>query len=158
MPGSTPAIFARDVAQALAQGADLLRFYPCLVLAGTGLAAMWERGEFVPWEMESTLEALTEGWLLAHQANVSVIRMGLAPEAGLDKAILAGPAHPALGDIVLGRGLVRLVRDAMKASGVERLERLDVPAHCQGFFWGHRGALAPIWQELGLHKGNVHFV
>ena len=158
MPGVTPDIFQDDVARALALGADVLRFYPCLVLRGTGLAALWETGAFVPWQLDTTVDALTRGWLTAHRARVPVIRMGLAPEAGLGNAIAAGPVHPALGDMVLGRGLLQLVREAMHAAGVTSLSGLDVPAHCQGFFWGHRRELAPAWQALGLGGHNVRFV
>lgn len=162
MPGSTEDIFLADVTQALAAGAQLLRFYPCLVLEGTGLAALWREGAFVPWELASTVGALTRGWLLAHKANVPVVRMGLAPEPGLAEGILAGPVHPALGDMVLGRALLQLVRETAGAAGQPAasttLQGLDVPKHCQGFFWGHRGELAAAWQELGLHRGNVRFV
>ena len=35
MPGTSPEIFLADVPLALDAGADMLRFYPCLVLAGT---------------------------------------------------------------------------------------------------------------------------
>ena len=44
MPGHNPQHFAHDVPTALAAGAHMLRFYPCLVLEGTGLAAMWREG------------------------------------------------------------------------------------------------------------------
>ena len=158
MPGTTPEIFLEDVSRALALGAQLLRFYPCLVLEGTGLAAMWREGTFAPWEFAPTLDALTRGWLVAHEARVPVVRMGLAPEPELANGILAGPVHPALGDMVLGRALLHLVREAARAAGFTNLPGLDVPRHCQGFFWGHRGALAEAWQELGLHRGNVRFV
>ena len=158
MPGVTPDIFLEDVRRSLELGAAFLRFYPCLVLEGTGLAALWREGAFVPWELEPTVDALARGWLLAHRADVPVIRMGLAPEPGLADNILAGPVHPALGDMVLGRATLALVQEAMQAQGVPRLTQLDVPRHCQGFFWGQNGCLAPQWQELGLHRGKVRFV
>ena len=158
MPGTTPDIFLDDVSRALALGAQLLRFYPCLVLEGTGLAAMWREGAFVPWELGTTVMALSHGWLMAHQAGVPVIRMGLAPEPGLADGVLAGPVHPALGDMVLGRALLALVREAMGRAGLPRLSGLAVPRHCQGFFWGQRGELAEAWQALGLQKDSVHFV
>lgn len=158
MPGVTPDIFLDDVRRALELGVDFLRFYPCLVLEGTGLAALWREGLFEPWELEPTVATLAQGWLLAHRADVPVIRMGLAPEPGLADNILAGPVHPALGDMVLGQATLELVREAMRAQGVQRLTHLDVPRHCQGFFWGQKGRLAPFWQELGLHRGNVRFV
>lgn len=82
MPGVSPAIFLADVARALEIGADMLRFYPCLVLEGTELARLWRDGGYRPWSLETTLEALACGWLAARAAGRPVIRMGLAPEPG----------------------------------------------------------------------------
>ena len=80
MPGTSPEIFLADVPLALDAGADMLRFYPCLVLAGTGLAGLWRAGVYEPWDMEATLDALARGWLLARAAGTPVIRMG--PRSG----------------------------------------------------------------------------
>lgn len=158
MPGVSPEVFLADVARALDAGADMLRFYPCLVLAGTGLARLWRAGDYAPWDMESTLDSLAQGWLLARAAHRPVIRMGLAPEASLAGAILAGPAHPALGARVMGRALLTAVRSlAAREAGGRLAERLEAPRACQGYFWGHAKELRPAWAELGLGPGNVRY-
>lgn len=114
MPGHKPADFLCDVPLALAAGADMLRFYPCLVLEGTALARMWQQGLYSPWGLEGTLDCLAQGWLLAQKAGVPVIRMGLAPEASLDTAVLAGPVDAALGSRVMGRALLLAVRQQLE--------------------------------------------
>ncbi|WP_296990287.1 radical SAM protein, partial [uncultured Desulfovibrio sp.] len=91
MPGHEPEDFLADVRRALALGADMLRFYPCLVLAGTELARRWQQGLYTPWPLPLTLSLLARGWLDARRAGVPVIRMGLAPEPGMEAALLAGP-------------------------------------------------------------------
>ncbi len=106
MPGHEPEDFLADVRRALALGADMLRFYPCLVLAGTELARRWQQGLYTPWPLPLTLSLLARGWLDARRAGVPVIRMGLAPpEPGMEAALLAGPADRNLGGRVLGRAL-----------------------------------------------------
>ena len=156
MPGHTPAHFAHDVPAALAAGADMLRFYPCLVLEGTGLAAMWREGLYTPWELEPTLDALAVGWLAAMRAGVPVIRMGLAPEQGLAEAILAGPVDRELGGRVKGRALVLAVREALQSLAAKQQGlsaggfALRLPRAMQGFFWGAGGDLRPVWAALGL--------
>ncbi len=158
MPGVSPEVFLADVGQALDAGADMLRFYPCLVLAGTGLARLWRVGGYAPWDMESTLDNLAQGWLLARAVHTPVIRMGLAPEASLAGAILAGPAHPALGTRVMGRALLAAVRNlATRAPGGRMPERLEAPRACQGYFWGHANELRPAWAALGLDPRNVRY-
>ena len=83
MPGSRPEHFLADVQLALELGAACLRFYPCLVLEGTELAGLWRAGRFRPWPLETVLDVLAEAFALTQRAGVPVIRMGLAPEAGL---------------------------------------------------------------------------
>lgn len=158
MPGTSPEIFLADVPLALSAGADMLRFYPCLVLEGTGLAGLWRAGAYEPWDMESTLDALACGWLLARAAGTPVIRMGLAPEASLAGAVLDGPCHPALGARVMSRALFMTVRDlAARELGGRLLARLEAPRACQGYFWGHGNELRPAWAGLGLGPRNVRY-
>ena len=158
MPGTSPEIFLADVPLALNAGADMLRFYPCLVLEGTGLAGFWRAGAYEPWDMESTLDALARGWLLARAAGTPVIRMGLAPEVSLAGAVLAGPCHPALGARVMSRALFMTVRDlAAREPGGQPLARLEAPRACQGYFWGHGNELRPAWAGLGLGPRNVRY-
>lgn len=165
MPGVTPEIFYRDVAVALEAGAEMLRFYPCLVLRGTELARLWQEGQYTPWSLDEAVDALTEGWLLAHAHRIPVIRMGLAPEPGLAEHILAGPQHPALGAIVQAEALCRTVEAAVKknvetggsdaGTQLAKLRALHVPRFCQGYFWGDKGSLRPRWKRLGITKENI---
>ncbi|WP_165078802.1 MULTISPECIES: radical SAM protein [unclassified Desulfovibrio] len=160
MPGVTPEVFRADVRAALEAGATALRFYPCLVLEGTGLAARWRAGEYMPWDLELTLDTLAEGWRMARKAGALVLRMGVASGEDLGRALLSGPWHPALGGRVLGRALWLEVRELLRTlrrhEGAGALH-LDVPAHAQGHFWGHGGELREGWAALGLGPGQVRF-
>ena len=164
MPGSTAGAFLEDVRTALALGVRALRFYPCLVLEGTGLAALWRAGAYAPWDMKTTLETLVRGWLLARKAGAAVLRMGVAPGHELTRALLAGPWHPALGSRVLGRALQLAVTELLRglggvASPQGRFSfRLEAPAFVRGHFWGHAGELREAWARLGIGPGKVRFV
>lgn len=146
LPGATPQDFLRDARMALEEGAACLRFYPLLVLAGSPLAKMWAKRQYQPLALETTLNILADAWLMAAERNVPVIRMGVAPQAGLDTAILAGPAHPALGSRVMGLALCHAV--ARRAAG--RQFRLRLPAAMQGCWRGWRGELNVAWRQLRL--------
>lgn len=119
MPGMDAAMFRRDVRLAVDAGPETLRLYPCLVIEGTGLAALWRKGLYTPWDIDATIALLAEALLLAEAAGVAVIRMGLAPEPGLAPHILAGPNHPALGARVRGRALFELVRWQCAKLGIQ---------------------------------------
>ena len=97
LPGSTVSGFLDDVARALAAGCALLRFYPCLVVRSTVLAAMYEKGEFVPMAVPETVTLLAEGLLLANAAGVPVTRIGVAYEQDFEQHVLAGPRDLDLG-------------------------------------------------------------
>lgn len=163
MPGSRPEQFLEDVRLALELGAVCLRFYPCLVLEGTELATLWRAGRFRPWSLETVLDVLAEGFTLAQRAGVPVIRMGLAPEAGLSGGVLAGPQHPALGARVQARSLWRQVADVLAQARVGgRLASdtpvgLELPRRLQGMYRGHAGELVPRWAALGITDGRVRF-
>lgn len=161
MPGSTPRLFLEDVRQALELGADCLRFYPCLVLEGTELARLWRRGDFRPWPLALTLDALARAFGLAQAARVPVIRMGLAPEEGLKTAVLAGPEHPALGARVQARALLRRVAREL-AGATERFSAggglgLVLPRRLQGVYLGHAGELRGRWRALGVDPAVTRF-
>ena len=151
MPGVTPQIFLQDVAAALAAGAQMLRFYPCLVLEGTLLAHAWRTGSYAPWALAQTVATLAEGWLMANKAGVPVIRMGLAHEVELHAHTLAGPQHPALGALVQSTALHATVTRAMPGT----LRALHAPRWTQGYFWGHKGSLREAWAALGIEQTNV---
>ncbi|MCR5813304.1 MAG: radical SAM protein [Desulfovibrio sp.] len=154
MPGVSPKIFLNDVRRAITLSASFLRFYPCLVIAGTKLAKLWENGQFQPWDLSTTLATLAHAYLLAQDAGVCVIRMGLAPQTDLLQQLLAGPWHPALGARVMARALYLAVcRQAAGAS----VSALRLPSWLQGFFFGEKGEMRTFWGKLGLTSHKIHF-
>jgi histone acetyltransferase (RNA polymerase elongator complex component) len=76
-----------------------LRIYPCLVLRGTELEAMYRRGEYLPLELDEA--ARQSGALLrvAERLGFNVIRVGLHDSVSLKKSVVAGPYHPAFGEL-----------------------------------------------------------
>lgn len=154
MPGLGHDLFLHDVREAIDSGADMLRFYPCLVLAGTKLAELWQQGIYKPWNLDETISVLATAWRMAQLAMVPVIRIGLAPEKSLEKAVLSGPSHPALGARVMARALLDSVLAAMKSNDIIQLDSLYVPKACQGFFWGHGRELAPFWNKIGIQSAR----
>ncbi len=167
MPGVSPTIFVQDTHTALMAKADFLRMYPCQVIGGTELEHLWRKGEFTPWSLEQTLESLSEAWLHAHLAHIPVIRMGLAPEVSLEEHRLAGPHHPALGNLVQAKALFKYVtqetKKAQRTINIQQppslispsLKGIKLPLSCQGYFWGHKQNLTPLWSEYGIQKQNT---
>lgn len=151
LPGQSVEAFRADVAQAAALGPELARLYPCLVLAGTPLAELWRSGGYVPWGMEETVDALARALLALWAAGVPTARIGLAEQEGLE--ILAGPRHPALGQLARSRALYLHVRQRLEAlpEPAPSLKLvLDIPRRLQGEALGQKNALAADYAALGL--------
>lgn len=153
MPESKADFFLEDVTTALSLGAACMRFYPCLVVDGTTMADYWRAGTYAPWTLDTTVRTLAAGLLAAQKHNVPVIRLSLAPEPELEAAILDGPRHPALGNMIQAEALWLQLSSALQqiAEPFKSLS-LRLPASCQGVFAGHKGSLLPRWKALGVQE------
>ena len=84
-----------------------LRIYPCLVLKGTYLEELFKAGEFIPLEIEQAAEQAGE---LIHSAllrGYEICRIGLQETKSLSRSVVAGPHHPALGEMAFSCALAR---------------------------------------------------
>lgn len=156
LPGHAPADLARDAAEAAALGPEIVRLHPCLVVDGTPLAALYQAGRYVPWELDATIDALAGVLPVLWRAGARVARIGLAPEPGFLAAVLAGPRHPALGARVRARALCNLIAEEIRAMAGPPAGLL-APRRFAGEFFGHAGELTPRYQALGLAKSVVRF-
>lgn len=101
LPGETPARYHASLSRILALAPDGIRIYPTVVLAGSGLEALWRRGRYTPLSLDEAVRRSKEAWLAATRAGIAVIRMGLQEsEAMRLEGICAGPHHPAFGHLV----------------------------------------------------------
>lgn len=158
LPEQNQAAFVADVAAACALAPEAVRLYPCLVLEETALAALWREGRYRPWSTARAVASLAKAATVFWARGVRVIRMGLAPEPGLERAVLAGPLHPALGNRVRALALYTLVRTQVRALAGDTGQQprgLCYPRRRQGEIWGHGRELAPAYQRLGLASHNA---
>jgi len=104
LPGDTPEIFIQTVRETIALAPGFVRIYPTLVLKGTPLNTMFERGEYKPWPLDKMVGVCKEAAALLNKAGVPVIRMGLQPTEELGASLVAGPYHPSFRQLVEGAG------------------------------------------------------
>ncbi len=157
LPGDRAGVFQNDILIAADMEPETARLYPCLVIRDTPLAALWERGDYVPWPIDQAREELATALSAMWKNGVRVIRLGLAPEGTLEKNILAGPWHPALGQSVRGLALLEIVRQKVAELGHAPI-RLDVPRRYQGELFGHGNELWERYAKIGLAKQKIQYV
>lgn len=73
-----------------------VRIYPTVVLEGTHLARLMRSGEYRPQTVEQAIPLCARLLRLFHDADISVIRLGLHSGGGVEGGLLAGAYHPAL--------------------------------------------------------------
>ena len=105
-------------AEFLALSPDTVRIYPTVVVEGTPLAALYRRGDYLPLSVEAAVEIAAPLMQRFREAGVQVIRVGLHSEQSLQQSLLAGPFHPAFGELCEGR----ILRDALELLLVGKTE------------------------------------
>ncbi|OKY75881.1 MAG: hypothetical protein BM485_05975 [Desulfobulbaceae bacterium DB1] len=99
---------------------DLVRLYPTLVLQGSPLAALHGSGQFRPLSVSRAVVLCGRMKEIFDQAGIPVIRMGLQPTQSLERELLAGPYHPAFGELVLARIYFKRLRQRLAVLQKER--------------------------------------
>ncbi len=88
---------------------DTVRIYPTVVLKGTYLGELFEKGKYLPPTLESTVSLCAQLLDMFEQRNISVIRVGLHDQPEIRENFLGGAYHPALGELIFGERLYKKV-------------------------------------------------
>lgn len=91
-------------AQAIAEmKPDFVRIYPVLVVSETELAERFRRGEYEPLSLDEAVSLAAKLYLIFVSKDIKVARIGLQASEGvqLGRDVLAGPFHPAMGELAI---------------------------------------------------------
>ena len=93
-----------------------VRIYPTLVLAGSLLATWYHEGRYRPLALDETVDQTMKLYRLFRQRGIPVIRTGLQPtkELTAGSTVVAGPYHPAFGQLVQSACFLDAVRTALR--------------------------------------------
>jgi histone acetyltransferase (RNA polymerase elongator complex component) len=153
LPGdSTPTALASG-RRAVALGPDMVRLYPCLVISGSPLAEHYQQGCYQPLSLARAVALAGRLWRIFEAQGISVVRMGLQPSAALEKTVLAGPYHPAFGELVLSRLFFNRVRAELFARPAQQLHRLCLAKADESIYRGRGNANVKRLVALGLLEG-----
>ena len=78
---------------------DTVRIYPTIVLEGTCLGEMFKKGEYEPQGLDSAVSLCATLLEAFYENNIKVIRLGLHSGGNVEEGFLAGPYHPAFGEL-----------------------------------------------------------
>ncbi len=80
-----------------------VRIYPTVILRGTRLGELYERGEYTSFSFDETVDLCAELLRKFTQNHIRVIRLGLHASTDVEREMLGGVYHPALREIVESR-------------------------------------------------------
>ncbi len=103
-PMST-AIFTAD--EFITLRPDTVRIYPTLVIENTPLCTLWRRGEYMPLSVEQAVKITSILLIKFDEQGIDVIRTGLHSDMSLQNSYIAGPFHPAFGDMCISEALMQ---------------------------------------------------
>jgi histone acetyltransferase (RNA polymerase elongator complex component) len=144
LPGDSPATARSSLDAILSLEPAFLRLYPLLVMADTPLAEAYRSGTFSPWSLAEAVECCKVLLQSAEQSGVTVVRLGVQASDALASpgTILAGPWHPAFGQLVESARWHDLV--ALMVAGIPAGSRVEIACA--------RGRVSSL---VGQRRGNV---
>jgi histone acetyltransferase (RNA polymerase elongator complex component) len=153
LPGDTTVTALASARRAAALRPDLVRLYPCLVISGSPLAELYRQGKYQPLSLPAAVSLAARLWLFFKTQGIAVARMGLQPSPSLEQSVLAGPYHPAFGELVLSRLLFRQVRALLSARPSGQPHRLSLARADESIYRGRGNANLKRLAALGLLAG-----
>jgi histone acetyltransferase (RNA polymerase elongator complex component) len=150
LPGDSRASLRRTVERVIALRPHFVRIYPLLVLRGSGLAELYKKGWYTPLSLDEAVLLAAFMKKRFELAGIPTARIGLQAGTELEASLLAGPWHPAFGEIVSSRLMLhqtrRLMAQVPQGSPVSlRISSLD-----QSVFRGLKSASIRRLEQLGL--------
>lgn len=153
LPGDSTRRALRSAAQAAALAPDLVRLYPTLVVAGSPLADDYQQGHYRPLSLLGAVALAGRMWRIFSAQGIPVVRMGLQPGPSLEASLLAGPHHPAFGELVRSRLLFNLARQRLAEREPGQACRLRIATADHSVFRGQRSRSLRRLADLGLLEG-----
>ncbi|PHR27746.1 MAG: radical SAM protein [Desulfotalea sp.] len=124
LPGDTTFSFMKTVQKVIEQGPDFVRIYPCLVVQDSGLEQLYGAGGYKPLSLAKAVAISGFCYPKFKKAGIDVVRMGLQPSLSLEKSVIAGPYHPAFGELVQSRIWLKKIKK--KFMGLHAGEKLEM--------------------------------
>ncbi len=116
---------------------DTVRIYPTVVLAGTRLAELYMKGEYVLAPFDEIVDLCADMLMEFEAAGIRVIKCGIHASDGVNGERVAGYYHPAFRELCEGRLMRRQMEKALAGFGKCETEFAVNPS-CISRAMGHK--------------------
>jgi histone acetyltransferase (RNA polymerase elongator complex component) len=152
LPGETTGSILLSTGRIADLQPDFVRIYPVLVIEGTGLHRLYTEGEYRPLSMNKAVALAGRIKEIFDRRQIRVVRMGLQASEELAARLVAGPYHPAFGELVNSRLLFKQTRQALRAAAAGDVRRISIAPRDQSSFRGPYNMNVTRLRALGLMK------
>ncbi len=152
LPGEGLAGIRRMTAACIRMRPDCVRIYPLLVLRGSALEGQWQRGRFQPLSLERAVCLAAFMKRRFDARGLRVIRMGLQASTALEEGLVAGPYHPAFGELVRARIMLAEARKLLNGLAEGQRAVLSVAPADLSLLTGRKQAGLRQLEALGLRS------
>ena len=139
LPGATPET-DRETARFMVEvGCDEARIYPTVVFRDTELSCMLESEAYSALTLEEAVKRSTDAFEILARGGVKILRIGLCDSENLhsSETYLAGPNHPAIGELVEGEYYYRTIERLIEESRENISDKITLTVPC-----GHTSKVA----------------
>ncbi|HHW56517.1 MAG TPA: radical SAM protein [Clostridia bacterium] len=127
---------------------DFVRIYPTLVIKNTYLERMYKEGRYRPLTLQEAVETSKKMYIIFIKNDIEVIRIGLQTTENINygKDVVAGPFHPAIGQLVESNVILDVLKNIMER---EKLRDKKITIFC------NKNYLSTV---VGQKKVNKNFL
>jgi histone acetyltransferase (RNA polymerase elongator complex component) len=150
LPLQTTRSLIQTVKKVAALNPDFVRIYPVLVLQGSILANLYEKGRYKPLSLGAAVAQAARMKKHLDEYGIRIVRIGLQPGPELEKTLVAGPYHPAFGEMVSSRLMLKKTRKILKDVKDGEQVTLTINERDQSMFRGMKSANMKRLMELNL--------
>lgn len=121
LPGDNFRKFQDSIWQTVKLAPSCVRLYPVLVIKDTELEILYHTGVYKPLVLEVATAWCAWAYEILNEHKIQVIRMGLQRTdlIDFDGAVIAGPFHPAFGELVLSKVFLKPIEKWFKESNMK---------------------------------------
>ena len=159
LPGDSAVTFMKTVDTVIELKPDFVRIYPALVIKDTPLEDLYRSGRYIPLSLDDAVELCREALERFERAGIEVIRIGLQPTGELERpgTIIAGPYHPAFGQLVESSILLDNMRSALRTSDgkTDKVTFQVNPKDLSSAIGQHRSNIDLLKKEFGVRTVRI---
>jgi len=153
LPGDSTNKLMATAKRVAALGPDFDRIYPALIIRGSGLEKIYRDGNYRPLSLLKAVALTCRMKTIFDEHHIRVVRMGLQPSQELEKKVLAGPYHPAFGELVISRALFKQARKLLRQAMQKGKTCISIAAADESAFRGPKNGSIKRLAALGLLDG-----